>query len=104
MSVVATLARFEPALVKSDAMGDDDSLARAKRFREKTLAEEARLVAVRAELKAAKNSLAAYGIAVHGALVPLPGATSSPKLIDEVALEKKKSMMLKRKLPYPKDG
>ena len=72
VAVAAALARFEAALVKSDALGDDDVSAGAKRIREKTLAEEERLVAVRAELKAGRNSLVAYGIAVHGASAPLP--------------------------------
>ena len=104
VAVAAALARFEAALVKSDALGDDDVSAGAKRTREKTLAEEARLVTARAELKAARNALAAYGIAVHGASAPLPGAASSSKLDDEDALEKKENRMLKRKLPAPKDG
>ena len=104
VAVAAALARFEAALVKSDALGDDDVSAGAKRTREKTLAEEARLVTARGELKAARNALAAYGIAVHGASAPLPGAASSSKLDDEDALEKKENRMLKRKLPAPKDG
>ncbi len=102
--MAAALARFEAALVKIDALGDDDVSAGGKRIREKTLAEEARLVAARAELKVAWNSLVAYGIAVHGASAPLPGPASSNKLDDEDALEKKENMMLKRKLPSPKDG
>jgi hypothetical protein len=51
------------------------------------------MVAARAELKAATNSLDAYGIAVHGVSAPLTGATSSSKLDDEDALEKKENMM-----------
>ena len=90
--------------MKSDALGDDDSSTGAKRIREKTLAEEARLVAARAELKSARSSLAAYGIAVHGASTPLKGVASSSKPDDEDAPEKKEKMMLKRKLPSPKDG
>ena len=39
VAVAAALARFEAALVKTDALGDDDVSAGAKRFREKTLAE-----------------------------------------------------------------
>jgi len=103
VAVAAAMARFEAALVKSDALGDDDVTAVAKRIREKTLAEEARLVAARAESKVARNSLAAYGIAVHGASAPLPRAATSSKLDDEDALEKKENMMLIRKLPSPKN-
>jgi hypothetical protein len=102
--VAAALARFEATLLKSDVLGDHGSLAGTKRIREKTLAEDARVVAARAELKAAINSLVAYGIAVHGASAPLPGVTSSSKPDDEYSLEKKENMMLKRKLPSPKDG
>ena len=61
-------------------------------------------MAARAELKAARNSLFAYGIAVHGVSAPLPGATSSSKLDDEDVVEKKENRILKRKLPSPKDG
>ena len=98
------VARFEAALLKCDALGDDDSSARAKKIREKTLAKEARLLAARAELKAARNSLATYGITVHGASVPFPRAASSSKPDEEDALEKKKNIMLKRMHPSPKDG
>ena len=77
VALVDALARFEAALVKSDALGDDDSSAGAKRIREKIVAEEARLVAARAELKAARNSLVAYGIADNGASAPMPKAASS---------------------------
>ena len=104
VTMAVALERFDAALVKSDALGDDDVSAGAKRTREKTLAEEARLVTARGELKAARNALAAYGIAVHGASAPLLGAASSSKLDDEDALEKKENRMLKRKLPAPKDG
>ena len=72
VAVATALARFEAALVKSDAFGDDDVSAGAKRIREKTLAEEARLVTARGELKVVRNALAAYGIAVHGASATLP--------------------------------
>ncbi len=72
VTVAASLARFEAALVKSDALGDDDVSAGAKRTREKTLSEEARLVTARGGLKAARNALAAYGIAVHGASTASP--------------------------------
>jgi hypothetical protein len=51
--VAAALSRFVASLLKSDALADDDSSTRAKRTRDKTLAEEARLLAARAELKAA---------------------------------------------------
>ncbi len=98
------MARFEAVLVKNDALGYHDSSAGAKRMREKTLVEEARLMAARAELKAVRKYLDAYGIAVHGASAPLLGAAPSSKLDDEDALEKKKNMMQKRKLPSPKDG
>ena len=104
VAVAAALARFEAAIVKSDALGDEDVSPGAKRIREKTLAEEARLVAAKAELKAANFFLTPYGIAVHGASAPLPRAASSSKLDDEDTLEKKENMMLKRKLPFPKDG
>ena len=73
VALTTTLARFEAALVKSDALGDDDVSIGAKRIREKTMAEEARLVAARVELKDATNSMAYYGIAVHGASAPLLG-------------------------------
>jgi hypothetical protein len=89
VAVAAARTRLEAALVESDALGDDDVSAGAKRIREKTLAEEARLVAARAELKAARNSLVANGIPVHGVSAPLLGAASSSKLDDEDALEKK---------------
>ncbi len=82
-------ARFEAALLKSDALADIDSSAGAKRVREKTLAEEAHLLAARADLKAAIDSLAAYGIAFHGAPILSPWAASSSKPDDEDALEKK---------------
>ena len=71
VAVEAALARFETTLLKSDALGVDDSSARAKRVREMNLAEEARLIATRVSLKAARDSLAAYGIAVHGTSVPI---------------------------------
>jgi hypothetical protein len=70
--VAVVLARFDATLLKSDALGDDDSSAGAKKICEKILAEKAHPLAARVELKAAKNSLAAYGIAVYGASVPLP--------------------------------
>jgi hypothetical protein len=104
VAMATALARFEATLLKSDALGDDDSSAGAKGIREKTPAEEARLLAARAELKVAENFLATYGIAVHGASAPLPGATSSSKLDDEDALEKKENMMMGKKLPSPKNG
>ena len=51
VAMAAALARLEAALVKSEALGDDDVSVGAKRIREKTIAEEARLMAARAELK-----------------------------------------------------
>ena len=102
--VAAAFAHFEAALLKSDALGVDDSSAGAKRVREMTLAEEARLIAARVSLKAARDSLAAYGIAVHGTPVPIQGAVPCSKLEDEDASEKKEMRMLKRELPSPKDG
>ena len=66
----AASARFDATLAKSDLLLDKDSSAGAKRFREKTLAEKARPITPRADLKATKGSLAAYGMVVHGAHAP----------------------------------
>ncbi len=62
------------------------------------------MLSARVDLKAVRDSLTAYGIAVHGASLFPPGAASSYKPDDEDALEKKELKMLKRKLPSPKDG
>jgi hypothetical protein len=47
--VAATIANFDATLAKSYLLLDDDSSAGAKRARDKTLAEEARLIAARAD-------------------------------------------------------
>ncbi len=70
--VVAALIRFKAALLKSDALADDDSLAGAKRVHKKTLADEARLLAACADMKVSRDYLVAYEIAVHRAHVPSP--------------------------------
>ena len=102
--VAAASDRFDAAVAKSDLLQDDDSSAAAKRVREKTLAEEARLITARADLKAARGVLAAYGMAVRGALTPKSASAGAAKSDDEDAAERKELRMLKRKLPSPKDG
>ena len=104
VAVAASLTRFEGALVKSDALGMMiDSSAGAKRIREKTMAEEARMVAARAELNTAKNSLVAYGIAVYGASAPSTRAESISKPDDEDALEKKREHDAEEKAPVSEE-
>jgi len=70
----------------------------------KTLAEEARLVTAREDMKAARGSLATYGMAVHGAQAPQVASAGTARSDDEDAVEKKELRMLKRKLPSLKDG
>ncbi len=98
-----SLRRFEAALLKSDALAYDDSSAGAKRFCEKTLAEEVHLLATRVEQKVARDSVATLGITVHGALVLSPRVASSHELDAKDALKKNKMRMLKRKIPSSKD-
>ena len=85
-------------------MPDEDSSARAKRIREKALAEEARLTAARVRLQAASAELAAYGGAIHGAVPPAVAGSSSVKVDDEDAADKKAQRLMKKTLPSPKDG
>ncbi len=59
VAVAAALVRFEAALFKSDFLADYDSSAEAKRTRDKTLAEEARLTTARDRLTVARAALAA---------------------------------------------
>jgi hypothetical protein len=47
VAVADAIVRFEAALAKSEILGDDDSSAGAKRIRDKTLSEEARLTSAR---------------------------------------------------------
>ncbi len=102
--MAAANVRFEAALVKSDLLGDDDSSAGAKRIKDKTLAEEARLEAARGRLLTARADLAAYGVAIHGASAPVVTSAATVKIDDDDAVEKKELRLLKRKLPAPKDG
>ncbi len=102
--MAAANVRFEAALAKSDLLADDDSSAGAKRTREKTLAEEARLDAARGRLQIARADLAAYGVAINGASAPVATSVASVKIDDDDAAEKKELRLLKRKLPAPKDG
>jgi hypothetical protein len=104
VAVAAANVRFEAALAKSDLLGDDDSSTGAKRIKDKTLAEEARLSATRGKLQTARADLAAYGVAIHGASAPVITSAASAKIDDDVAAEKKELRLLKRKLPAPKDG
>ncbi len=103
VAVASANARFEAAIARSDVLLDDDFSVAAKRIREKVLAEEARLTAARIRLQAAGAELAAYGVAIHGAMPPASGS-SSVKVDDEDAADKKAQRLLKRKLPSPKDG
>jgi hypothetical protein len=101
--VAVTLVRFEAAIAKSDGVKDDDALAGAKRTKDKTLAEKARLNTTRDRLDAARAALTAFGVAVHGApssSVCALGAKSD----EEDAIEKEEQRLLKRKLPAPKGG
>ena len=103
--VVASVnVRFEAAVAKSDMLLDDNSSAGAKRINEKALAEEARLTAARVMLQDAIAEMAAYGVAIHGALPPAVAGSPSIKVDDENASDKKAQRLLKRKLPSPKDG
>jgi hypothetical protein len=104
VAVASANARFEAAIAKSDLLADDDSSAGAKRTSDKALAEEARLTSARVRLQAAKAELAAYGVAIHGAGPPAIGGSPSVKVDDKDAADKKAQMLLKRKLPSPKDG
>ena len=104
VAVAAATARFEAALVKSDKLLDDDSSAVAKRIRDASTVEEARLNGARARLAAAREALSQYGIARYGASAPQAAGIASVKVEDEDADEKKEQRMLKRKLPAPKDG
>ncbi len=97
-------ARFEAAIAKSDVLLDDDSSASAKRIREKVMAEESRLDAARVRLQVARAELAAYGVAIHGALPSAIAGNPSVKVDDEDAAEKKAQRLLKRKFPSPKNG
>jgi len=68
------------------------------------LAEEARLIATRVRLQAARAELAAYGVAIHGAVPSSVAGSPSVKFDDEDATDKKAQRLVKRKLPSPKDG
>ena len=104
VAVASATARFEAALVKSDKLLDDDASAVAKRIREASTVEEARLNGARARLQAARDALSAYGVARFGAAAN-QAATTPVDLIDiEDAVEKKQLRMLKRKLPAPIEG
>jgi hypothetical protein len=103
VAVALALVRFEATLVKSDMMADDDSSTGAKRTRDKTMAEEARLTTTRDKLTVARAALAAYGVAISGASAPTVGGVASAKADDEDAVETKGQRLLKRKLPSPKD-
>ena len=65
--VAAVLVIFQASIAKSDGLQDDDASARAKRTRDKTLDEEARLNTARDRVVAARAALEIYGVAVHGA-------------------------------------
>jgi hypothetical protein len=84
---------FDAALAKSDLLLDDDSSAGANKFREKTLVEEARLIRARADLKATRGSLAAYGMAVHGAQAPQAAGVGTGRSDYEDAVKKKELSM-----------
>ncbi len=104
VAVASANARFEATIARSDVLLDDDSSAAAKRIREKVLAEEARLNAGRIRLQADRAELAAYGVAIHGAMPPAVTGSPSVKVDDEDAADNKAQRLLKRKLPSPKDG
>ena len=75
-----------------------------KEPREKALAKEARLTAFRVRLQAVKAELAAYGVAIHGAVPSAVAGSPSVNVDDEDAADKKAHRLLKRKIPSPKDG
>ena len=62
-AVQAAATRFDSALAKSDKLADDDDSAGAKRKRDNTLLEEARLNAARARLAAITAQLTAVSVA-----------------------------------------
>ena len=84
--VAAATTRFDVAIGKSDLLQDDDSSAGVERVREKTLAEEARLTTSRGDLKVARGSLEAYGMAVHGAQAPQAADSGTARSDDEDAV------------------
>jgi hypothetical protein len=87
---------------KSDVLQDDDSLARAKD--KALLAGESRLNIPHDKLVVVRAALAAYGVAINGALSPSAGCALGAKPNDEEALDKKEQRFLKIKLPNPMDG
>ena len=104
VAVASANARFEATIAKSDMLLDDDSSARAKRTKKKALAEEARLLAACVRLQVAKAELAAYVVAIHGAVPSAIAGSPSVKFDDEDAADKKAQRLMKMKLPSPKDG
>jgi hypothetical protein len=102
--VASSNVRFEASIVRSDVLLDDDSSAATKRIKDKVLAEEARLTVARVKLQAARAELAAYGVAIPGALPSTAARCPSVKVDNEDAADKKAQRLLKRKLPSPKVG
>ena len=100
--VAESKARYDTAMAKSDALDDADQSKVAGLVRDKAKTEEARLNGARARLAQASADLAATSVARFGASrQPGSGSTLKPKDADDFG---KKSKMLKRKLPAPKDG
>ena len=103
VAVAAATARFMAAAAKSDALADDDNSAGAKRAREASREEDARLQAASDRLQNARDSLARYGEAKIAGPATLFADTPDPgDGIDQE--EKASSRSVKRKLVAPKHG
>ena len=102
VAVAAATARFMAAAAKSDALADDDNSAGAKRAREASREEDARLQAASVRLENARDTLARYG----EAKIAGPSAlAATPDQGDEIDQEEKVSARsVKRKLVVPKHG
>ena len=95
--VAAATAHFMAAAAKSDALADDDNSAGAKRARESSREEDARLQAASVRLENARDTLARYGAAKIAGPSALSAAMPDPG--DDIDQEEKaSSRSVKRKL------
>ncbi len=109
-AVQAAATRFDTALAKSDKLADDEDSAGAKRKRDTTFLEEARLNSARARLAAITAQLTVVSVARLSALgaasrsAPFTSATVDDEDSSEEKLAKHQKLLLEKRLPRPRFG